>query len=197
VKSLLRDLLERYEPQSVEPAPGSVRAAVLILFYERDGEPHIVFQKRSEQVEAHKGQVSLPGGAMDPGDPDLLFTALRETHEEIGAHPSTIDVLGRLDDLQTLTNFAVTPYVGWLEGEADWRYHELEVAYLMEVPLSHLLDPSNFVPDRRLVAGIERVLPACQFESDLIWGITGRILANLLDLLATSEEWQGHPLPFR
>ncbi len=182
MKDRLRTLLESYDPQRIEGTSGPA-AAVMVLMYEHSGEPHIVFQKRSELVLHHKGQVSFPGGAVDPEDLDLRVTALRETHEEMGVEPDHVDVLGQIDDIVTVTDFRVTPFVGWLnEYPYDFRYPPVEVAYLLEVPVPHLLDQRNFVPDRREINGEEVILPAYRFRDELIWGATARMLTNFLDL---------------
>lgn len=191
MREQLRTALSAYEPQRHEPLAETrdvKPAAVLVLFYERNGEPHVVFQKRTETVDAHKGQISLPGGAADPEDIDLRFTALRETHEEVGVHPDDIEILGQLDDLVTISNFAVTPFVGWLNRPlVDWSFSEHEVAYLLEVPFSHLLDKANHVVDRRTVLGKEYTFPSYQFGDDLIWGATARMMSNLLDIVASFD----------
>jgi 8-oxo-dGTP pyrophosphatase MutT (NUDIX family) len=174
-----------YEPQSIEHDPTLWPAAVLLLLHNQDGELHVIFQKRTDKVDAHKGQISFPGGGRDPEDEDLIATALRETHEEIGVHPSHVEILGQLDGIRTISNFAVTPYVGWLDHHPyDWQFSHDEVAYLLEVPLMHLRDVANFVPDQRTVGGREIVMPAYNFQSDLIWGATARMLSNFLDLFA-------------
>jgi len=192
MRDQLRAALAAYEPQRLDErgdaAPDIKAAAVLVLFYEHNGEPHVVFQKRTETVDTHKGQISLPGGGADPEDTDLRFTALRETHEEIGVRPDHVEVLGQLDDLVTISNFCITPFVGWLtRPREEWTFSEHEVAYLLEVPFSHLLDDANHVPDRRMVKGKEFTFPAYQFGDDLIWGATARMLSNLLDVVATFE----------
>jgi 8-oxo-dGTP pyrophosphatase MutT (NUDIX family) len=185
-KEDIRRALAEYEPQSIAAPPGAWPAAVLLLLYEHDGRPHIVFQKRTDEVEHHKGQISFPGGGADPGDRDLVYTALRETHEEIGVHPGDVDVLGRLDELVTISKFHVTPFVGWLGTYPyRWRFSDPEVAYLLEVSLDHLREPATFVPDRRVINGREFVLPSYQFRDDIIWGATARMLANFLDVVAT------------
>ncbi len=188
MRDAIRELLARYSPATVEPSPERANAGVLLLLYEHLETPHIVFQKRTDSVRDHKGQISFPGGAEDPGDIDLAWTALRETHEEMGVDPGHVDLLGRLDDMVTISNFRVTPYVGWLrEYPYPWRVSDIEVAYLLEVPIPHLTDPANFVPDRRQVNGQWHTLPAFRFQDDLIWGATARMLMNFLDLLAAND----------
>ena len=161
-------------------------AAVLIPLYEREGQYHVLFTLRTEHVEHHKGQISFPGGAADPEDPDLEFTALRETFEEIGVRPDDVEVLGRLDDIVTITNFLVTPYVGVLRGPVPYpfRHNEHEVAELLEVPLSHLMEEANVVQETREIGGRPTPTYSYRFGEHVIWGATARILRGFLDLLA-------------
>ncbi|MFN0095552.1 MAG: NUDIX hydrolase [Dehalococcoidia bacterium] len=189
MKDRLRQVLAEYTPQPVDHDPALWQAAVLVLICtDAGGRPHVVFQKRTDKVDAHKGQISFPGGGRDPEDPHLIHTALRETHEEIGVHPDHIEVLGEIDQIKTISNFIVTPYVGWLDRYPyEWQFSHDEVAYLLEVPVDHLLDPLNFVPDRRKVGGREVVMPSYRWKDDLIWGATGRMLTNFLDLWTTAR----------
>ncbi len=185
MKDALRQALDVYSAQTIEVAPGVFEAGVLLLLHAHPDGPNVVFQKRTESVKDHKGQISFPGGGADPEDLDALATALRETHEEIGVVPGDIEVLGQLDDMVTVSNFRVTPFVGWLSRYPyEWRFSDEEVAYLLEVPLAHLLDPSTLVPDRRLINGREYVFSSYQWGDDLIWGATARMLTNFLDVCA-------------
>jgi 8-oxo-dGTP pyrophosphatase MutT (NUDIX family) len=188
MKEQLRRALASYQPGTIEPESGVWPAAVLFLLYEHEGAIHTVFQKRTYKVDAHKGQISLPGGGRDPEDPDLITTALRETHEEIGVDPAHIEVLGAIDQIKTISNFIVTPYVGWLDRYPyEWVFSVHEVDYLLEVPVDHLRDPANFVPDRRRVNGREVVIPSYRWKHDLIWGATGRMVSNFLDIWETAR----------
>lgn len=185
----VRRLLSGYSPNVQSPDPPIPLAGVLLILHERPSGPHIIFQKRTDDVRDHKGQISFPGGAMDPGDESVLLTALRETHEEIGVDPGHIDVLGRLDDMVTVSNFLVTPFVGWLDQfPYEWRFSDREVAYLLEVPLAYLQDPANLVPDRRVINGREYTFQSYVFGDDLIWGATARMLGNFLDVLQAIRE---------
>jgi len=184
VKEEIRRLMRAYEPIGQQPDPPLPPAGVLLILHERPAGPHIIFQKRTDSVRDHKGQISFPGGATDPEDESVLQTALRETHEEIGVDPSDIEVFGQLDDMATISNFLVTPFVGWLQRYPyDWKFSDHEVAYLLEVPLAHLRDPRNLVPDRRVINGREYEFQSYQFGNDLIWGATARMLGNFLDIL--------------
>lgn len=192
MKTALRTALQRYTPSAIDDQPALTRAAVLVLLYDCLGATHVVFQRRSERVVHHKGQVSFPGGAMDPGDEHPCSTALRETHEEIGVSPEDVEVLGQLDDLVTISGFRVTPFVGWLQRYPyPWRFSPEEVAYLLEVPLATLRDPAAFVPDVRSFEGRQVVLPSYRVGPDLIWGATARIVANLLDVCLAAPDLEG------
>ena len=161
------------------------RAAVLLPLYEKDGDTHIVFTKRSELVEHHKGQVSFPGGAYDPTDPDLRFTAVRETWEEIGVAAEHVEVIGQLDEMITVSNFLVRPFVGRITepGPYPFVHSESEVAEILEVPLRHLHDDANVVAELRTYQGREIMAYSYRWQDHLIWGATARILKQFLDLV--------------
>ncbi len=161
------------------------RAAVLLPLYEVGGEIHVLFTRRSELVEHHKGQISFPGGGYDASDPDLKFTAVRETWEEIGVDPDHIDVIGQLDEMITISNFLVRPFVGRILRPAPYPFvhSEIEVAEIIEVPLAHLQDETNTVSELRTYQGREVVAYSFRCGDHLIWGATARILKQFLDLL--------------
>ena len=124
---------------------GTIAAAVLIALVPHEEGPCVIFQVRSYDVEHHKGEISFPGGAVDPEDPDLRHTALRESQEELGIDPGHVEVLGEMSHYVTHTGFHVTPYVGVLD-RAPYPYvtSEIEVAEVLDVPLAHLLDSANW-----------------------------------------------------
>lgn len=158
-------------------------AAVLIPLLCRDGEWYVVVTQRTETVEHHRGQISFPGGACEPGDADLQATALRETHEEIGVPPDMVEVLGALDDFQTITSFVVTPFVGIIPHPFDYQPNSGEVEAVVEVPLSVLLDPDNLRVQQREHEGKMFEVLFWDHGPYTIWGATARMLKNLLDLL--------------
>ncbi|HJP40326.1 MAG TPA: CoA pyrophosphatase [Dehalococcoidia bacterium] len=187
-KDRIQRALCLYQPAEPEVQASSWPAAVLILLYEHQSRIHLVLQKRTETVEAHKGQISFPGGGREKADPDLVFTALRETHEEIGVRPEDVEVLGQLDGLNTISGFSVIPFVGWLQVYPyEWVCSDHEVAYLLEVPLDHLSDPANYMVDRRLHRGAISEFPSFRFEGDLIWGATARMVQNFLDVVEVAR----------
>jgi 8-oxo-dGTP pyrophosphatase MutT (NUDIX family) len=155
-------------------------AAVLILGYPRDAEPHIVFTQRTETVSTHRGQISLPGGAREQSDDSLKETALRETYEELGIDPDRVQVVGRLEDeYVVVSNFLIAPFVGVLNEEPTFLPNPLEVAQVIEVPLERLRDPTIF----REEDWSRPEMPRMQFYSvngHEIWGATARIIRKFL-----------------
>jgi 8-oxo-dGTP pyrophosphatase MutT (NUDIX family) len=184
------------------PVEQRPRAAVLIPVYEAEDQIHIVLTKRTDRVEHHKGEISFPGGAHDPTDADLVATALRESHEEIGLHPKHVEVIGRVDDFITVSQFHVTPYVGLIDpmtAPYRWLAQEREVAEILEVPLPHLLDPVNLVRERRVLSdGRVTEMDSFKWREHLVWGATARMLKNFLEVAfpqvdAASAQDSGSP----
>jgi len=176
--------LADYTPRKVEN-PTAAAAAVLVLIHPRNGEPHIIFTERTNHVEHHKGQMSFPGGACDDSDDCHETTALRETWEEIGVEREHVRVIGSLDDMVTISNFRVTPFVGVLEFEGAYPYsiNDHEVARIVEVPLSFLLEEGNMELEVRQHQGREVLVPAFSYNGHRIWGATARMLHQLIELL--------------
>ncbi|OGO52909.1 MAG: hypothetical protein A2148_00445 [Chloroflexi bacterium RBG_16_68_14] len=181
--SHIRDALASYSPKRIE-RDGLPRAAVLIPIYESHGTPHVLLTLRTESVEHHKGQISFPGGAQDIGDEDLVATALRETEEEIGLRREHVEVWGRLDEIITVSNFIVTPYVGRVTGAAPYPFapNDIEVAELLAVPLPHLHAPSTLNHEPRPWRDRLVPPPSYSFGEHLVWGATARMLRQFLGL---------------
>jgi 8-oxo-dGTP pyrophosphatase MutT (NUDIX family) len=181
----IRQALAEYIPHRLDCADATP-AAILILVYDWDGEAHILFTERTHQVEHHKGQISFPGGACDESDDCVETTALRETAEEIGVQPEDVEIVGQLDDMMTISNFLVTPYVGILKmnSECPFVINHHEVVEVVQVPLSHLLDDRNMELEVREFKGKQVLVPAYTYEGHRIWGATARMLHQLLELLA-------------
>ena len=140
---LVQSKLANYQSRRITKK-GVILSAVLILFLNKKNIPHIIFTKRTESVENHKGQVSFPGGVQDSSDNSLLHTAERETFEEIGIYPENIKVLGRLDDFFTVTNYIVSPFTGFVQSPIEYKINEKEVAEVLEVPLTLFLEDNHF-----------------------------------------------------
>lgn len=172
------------------PEPPDARiAAVLPLLYPRDGVPYLVFTRRSSRLRRHRGEISFPGGSSDPDDISLEATALREAWEEIHLAHTQVEVLGALPPLFTVvSNFWVTPIVGWLaSGLPRLAPNPEEVEEIIEAPVAALADPAIFHEETWVRDGIARVVHFYDYGSYRIWGLTGRILSTLLALLPPEE----------
>lgn len=162
-------------------------AAVLVPLVRDDGQWKILFTKRTDRVDEHKGQVSFPGGSVDPGDQNLLDTALRETEEEIGVRPAEVQILGRLGPTHTVvSNFLIHPFVGVLPYPYPFELNAFEVDKLVTVPLEQLLD--EFKAQSHLETG-DLSLTFNQ-QGDVIWGATARILNELFRLACSNGQGQ-------
>jgi 8-oxo-dGTP pyrophosphatase MutT (NUDIX family) len=182
----IREKLRAHEPRRIPPE-GRPPAGVLLLLYDVDGRTHLLFTRRTDLVEHHKGQICFPGGAREEGDSDLLHTALRETCEEVGVRPEDVEPIGQLDDIVTWgSNFVISPYVGVLFGSVPYPFDHArhEVEEVLEVPLEHLLDSGNVVREVRRVGEHDVEMQSYRFGDQVIWGATARILKQLLDFLA-------------
>jgi len=164
------------------------RAAVLIPVFKKEGEYHLLFTRRTDRVEHHKGQISFPGGRQDPEDRDLLATALREAEEEMGIRREDVRVLGELDDICTVTDFCVAPFVGMIPYPYPFRPNPHEIEEMIEVPLAVLLDPARFRREFRGLAGRMWPVYFYQHGRHTIWGATASIVKQLLDLLPEDEK---------
>jgi 8-oxo-dGTP pyrophosphatase MutT (NUDIX family) len=182
---ILEGRLTSHPPRPLN-LPGLVlrESAVLVPLFERDGVPHILFTRRPAHLRTHANQFSFPGGGRDSEDPTPLHTALRENEEELGIERSRVRVLGMLDEVPTITSFRIQPFVGIIPGDGQYRPSAEEVAFILEVPLAGLLDPSIRHIEKRLVQGVERDVYSYTYNSHVIWGATARILFNLLEHIA-------------
>ena len=154
------------------------RAAVLVPLCHVDGQPAVLFTKRTETVGTHKGQVSFPGGRQDPGDVDIVDTALRELEEEVGIGRACVEVLGTGHDAIAITGVAVTPVVGFV-GDVDLNAlttspHEIDVTFALS--LSSLVDPQH----RTLQVFGPRSAPRFSAGPHPVWGLTAYILDEVL-----------------
>ena len=182
VLNRLEDALERATPKTIDN-PTLVPAGVLVLLYLKNGEPHLLLNKRSESVESHKGEISFPGGRKDLSDNSLLDTALRETYEEIGVNPEDVRVLGEMDEIDTMTGYRVSPFLATISERYRFIVNRLEVAELIEVPLFGLMKGALVRDEMRQIEGNWVHKNNYSYNGHLIWGATARIVNRLLVLL--------------
>ena len=178
----LRIALPQHPLQVLDPA-GRRPAAVLVLIYPKHGEHVVLLTKRTSDLEHHRGEVSLPGGAFHAAeDPHLLHTALRETHEEVGVSPHGIEIHGQLDDQMPRSGFVISPYVGSLPDAPVLIPSVDEVAEVLEVPLRSLVGPGALHYEPRPYEG--RLIDSFYYlhNGHVIWGATARILRQFAGL---------------
>jgi len=157
-------------------------AAVLAPVIVRDGEYSLLFTKRADHLGEHPGQMSFPGGGREPRDVDLTATALREANEEIGLRSEEVRVVGRLDDIYTTTRYAITPIVARVP-DRTYEPDEREVAEIAVLSLADLLDPENYELERREHSEYGEIdVHFFRVDGFTVWGATGRILAQFLEL---------------
>jgi 8-oxo-dGTP pyrophosphatase MutT (NUDIX family) len=160
-----------------------VKAAVLVPLVDR-GEPFLVFAKRTDRVGTHRGQISFPGGRVDPSDAGFLDAALRESEEEIGLPRTAVEPLGALDDTETVaTQFIITPFVGVVRTPVAWQPDGHEIEKVIEVPLAALRDLANLRVEYRERDGVLHEVLFWDYQGETIWGATARILKQYLDVL--------------
>lgn len=159
-------------------------AAVLMPLVERRGGLAVLLTRRSDHLRDHPGQISFPGGRVEPGDAGPLATALREMDEELGIDPAHVGVAGYLPAQAVVTGFVVTPVVGFLPGNIDVRPDAREVAETFEVPLRYVLDPLNLRESTRVVHGLEVPVFEYTYSGHRIWGATASMLHTLARLIS-------------
>ncbi len=162
-------------------------AAVVAPVIERSEEDYLLFTRRSDDLGNHPGQMSFPGGGAEPEDESILATALREANEEIGLEPAEAEVVGQLDDIRTISEYAVTPFVARVP-DREYERDGIEVAEIVVLPLSGFLDPANYECERRDHPYYgDIVIHYFHVDGYTVWGATGRILVQLLELTTEFE----------
>jgi 8-oxo-dGTP pyrophosphatase MutT (NUDIX family) len=162
---------------------------VLLLLYCHQGELYLILTRRREDLQSHAGQVSFPGGRQESAE-TLENTALRETHEEIGVRPEAVTILGQLTPLYIFpSDFEVHPYVAWYNNgkRPVFTPNADEVAEIIEVPVSHLLDPSNRGEEMWNIRGYDLMVPFFEAAGHKVWGATAMMLSEFLDRLRMAD----------
>ena len=184
MKEKLREALAQRQKECIVD-PTRIKSAVIIPVYWREGQYYILFTKRSEEVKTHKGQISFPGGTYEEEDVTLLNTALRESAEEIGLLAGDIEVLGGLDDtVAVVSNYTITPFAAMIPWPYQFKVDGREIARIIEVPLSSLMDKNNIYNETITAEGQTFNQYAYHYHGDVIWGATARILAQFLDIFS-------------
>jgi 8-oxo-dGTP pyrophosphatase MutT (NUDIX family) len=161
----------------------SREAAVLLLVFEREGQPHFLLTRRTQDVRTHKGQISFPGGMRLDGE-SLDRTALRETFEEVGINDRQIELLGRFHDYVSSSEYLVVPFVGFIKEAFTTEPQAREVAEILQVPFQVFTDPVRMRVERMMRSGKMLDVYFYSFAPHEIWGLTARIIKDFLDVLA-------------
>ena len=181
----------RHESFHEEPFPQFAgrparNSAVLVPLAWADGDWHVLYTRRTDLVETHKGQVSFPGGATDPGDDSPEATALREAEEEVGLRRADVRILGRLGEMLTVTNFIVTPVVAVFPWPYAFKVHTIEVGRVFTLPLKWLSDHNNWQEFVRRETH-RSMIAYFPFDGELLWGVTARITVEFIRGLGLME----------
>jgi len=188
------DLTRVTEREAVTVSGEEREAAVLAPVITRDGDAHVLFTKRADHLSDHPGQMSFPGGGREPEDGDLLATALREAREEIGLDPAAVEVVGRLDDIRTVTNYQIRPFVARVP-DREYRPGDDEVAEIAVLPVAGLVNPDNYESERRDHPHYGEIrLHFFHVGGYTVWGATANMLVQLLEL---TTDWTLPPEPDR
>ncbi|MGQ9689529.1 MAG: NUDIX hydrolase [Desulfobaccales bacterium] len=171
------------------PPEGLQPAGVLVPVFEAAGGLSLLFTQRTMHLKDHQGQISFPGGVRDPGDHDLLATALRETHEEIGLAPEWVEILGDLEPVATVTGYFIHPFVGLIPYPYDFQLNDHEVNRLLVFPVAALALPARWGTGSYIYNNQTSRVFCWNYQGALIWGATARIVLNFLGRLDI------HPLP--
>jgi len=171
-------------PRRIDDEPND--AGVLVPVVEGD-RPRLLFTERADHLSEHPGQMSFPGGGAEPEDADIRATALREADEEIGLAPDEVEVVGQLDDIRTITEYAVTPFVARIP-DREYRPGDDEVASVVTLSVDDLTDADNYEYERRTHPHYGEMLVHYFHVGDhTVWGATGRIVVQFLEL---ATDWR-------
>lgn len=164
-------------------ADSPVPAAVLVPIVERSQGMSVLLTRRALHLRHHPGQISFPGGRIEPSDSGAFEAALRETQEEIGLAPDHVTLAGYLDPQLVVSGYWVTPVVGFVKPNFTLSLDETEVESTFEVPLAHVLDPANYYTRERVVGTATVQMYDIPFGPYRIWGATAAMLVELYRVL--------------
>ena len=179
----IKSIINSHKPIHL-PDDGSTRGAVVIPLFERNNRIHVLFTKRTENLPTHKGQISFPGGRKEETDESLLACALRETYEEIGLPPTSLDVWGELNQIKTHTsNFLLSVFVCLIHYPFQLAINPKEVEEIITVPLAELLDDKKWTMKDFNVENNTHKVWFFDYQSKFIWGATAEIIQQFISLL--------------
>ncbi len=166
-------------------------AAVLLPLYQHNDDWNLLYTRRTESVDSHRGQVSFPGGAIEDSDNGPIEAALREVEEESGIRGDDVEILGYVDNMWTISQFTVTPVVGRIPWPISMDLNEAEVARVFGVPLSWLVDEENLKTELRHIPELGLKVPIYfykPYDGEVIWGATAQITLNFLEIIGLKRK---------
>jgi len=194
LKTCFKNALLAYERKTLPPT--KKEAAILVPLFFQDGKFHIVLTKRSKHLPYHSGEVSFPGGSKNDCDKTKLDTALRETSEEINLNREDIDIFGKLDDQYSVANINVTPFVGTVNNHSaidQLKPQESEVEEIFSVPLDFFYENTTYWQEVWIRYNSQHQVYFYNYKGRIIWGLTGKIIKNLLTILDLCKTCQTTP----
>jgi 8-oxo-dGTP pyrophosphatase MutT (NUDIX family) len=185
----MSSLVRIQQLMNISPALDAIQSSVLILLYPLDGEIGLVLMLRPEYNGIHSGQISLPGGKYEEDDESLVYTALREAKEEIGINPSQVQIIGQLTEMYIPpSHYLVTPVVGYQASKPMFTPDSKEVARIIEIKLSDLLDENNrLMKKMKLSLGFSMKVPSYVIDGNVIWGATAMMLSEFIEVIREIE----------
>ncbi len=176
-------MLARTQKFKINNKKRKTPAAVLILLYPFQDNWLFFLTKRTETVEHHKGQISLPGGMVEKNE-ELASAAVRETYEEIGVEKESIKIIGSLTPLYVpISNFEIFPFIGWTLKEPKTKMHDQEVERILKISIDDLLLEENMKRKKNMFADLTTTIPYFHLENEMVWGATSMILAEFKSVL--------------
>lgn len=172
--------LNTLPPEPLQPAEGGREAAVLLALT-RESDPQLVFTRRAQHMKSHPGQVAFPGGKWEQGDSSLLFTALRESEEEVALAPAEVELIAKLPQRRTRLGVQVTPYLGFIRPGLPLLADPAELDAIFHVPLSYLLESQHLIKKQVDVLGNWCWMPCYHYAGYTIWGFTLTVLVDMLN----------------
>ncbi|HHX33957.1 MAG TPA: CoA pyrophosphatase [Gammaproteobacteria bacterium] len=174
--------IQGYSPRALALPPHAREAAVLMPLT-RSANPELVLTLRAQNLSTHGGEVAFPGGRRDPEDCDLMRTALREAHEEVGLAPNLVEVVGPLSEVVSRHGVKVTPYVGFVPDAMEYQANADEIDSVFSVPLDFFASDPREITHRIDYLGCTWYIPSYQFSGYKIWGLTALMVVELVNLV--------------
>jgi 8-oxo-dGTP pyrophosphatase MutT (NUDIX family) len=179
----IKDILAQREVKRLPTSPDLTRAGVLIPLFCKDDSYHCLFTRRTNRVKRHQGEISFPGGIYDASDSDMVATALREAHEEIGLNPQDVELLGALDEIMTMSDIIVSPVVGFIPYPYPFVPSPDEIEEIIILPLAEFFREGVLSEEYRTYQGQTERVSFYRCGGHVIWGATAKIFRQFLELI--------------